>query len=67
MQINEILQFSPQKTMFDMYQERVPHLFFKSRFLALSFGTHQKKIYDPFTIFMKKKKKSITQVKVISL
>lgn len=30
MQINEILQFSLQKTMFDMYQKRVPHLFFKS-------------------------------------
>lgn len=55
MQINEILSISLQKTMFDMYRERLPHLFFKSRFPTLSFGTHQKKIYDPFAIFMEKK------------
>lgn len=64
MQINEILQFSLQKTIFDMYQKRVLHLFFKSRFSTLSFGTHHKRSMIP-SLFLQKKK-SISQVKVIS-
>lgn len=55
MQINEILQFSLQKTMFDMYQKRGLHLFFKSRFPTLSFGTHHKRSMIP-SLFLRKKK-----------